>query len=200
MEVTDRQRRILPCRARAARFPVPKRLDIFLAAHLTVAESPAIWHSGKRRTAVFQSALRAPNHCGTEIRCSQRAHQSKAHHQEAGISASIETPGTSTAAGDMQTALGTYPAASSLQMWARSCRTKRPRPSTAISDKSGLIGRILYSNPKILVPLEGLEPPTRDLGRRRSVQLSYRGRPNTLVEIAGLEPATSALRTPRSPS
>ena len=28
----------------------------------------------------------------------------------------------------------------------------------------------------VLVPLEGLEPPTRDLGRRRSVQLSYRGR------------------------
>ncbi len=27
-----------------------------------------------------------------------------------------------------------------------------------------------------MVPLEGLEPPTRDLGRRRSVQLSYRGR------------------------
>ena len=26
-----------------------------------------------------------------------------------------------------------------------------------------------------LVPLEGLEPPTRDLGRRRSIQLSYRG-------------------------
>ncbi len=27
-----------------------------------------------------------------------------------------------------------------------------------------------------MVPLEGLEPPTRDLGRRRSIQLSYRGR------------------------
>ena len=50
-----------------------------------------------------------------------------------------------------------------------------------------------------VVPLEGLEPPTRDLGRRRSVQLSYRGR-SEVVEIAGLEPATSALRTPRSPS
>ncbi len=36
-----------------------------------------------------------------------------------------------------------------------------------------------------MVPLEGLEPPTRDLGRRRSIQLSYRGR---LVEIGGLEP------------
>ena len=47
-----------------------------------------------------------------------------------------------------------------------------------------------------MVPLEGLEPPTRDLGRRRSIQLSYRG---TLVEIGGLEPPTSALRTPRSP-
>ena len=47
-----------------------------------------------------------------------------------------------------------------------------------------------------VVPLEGLEPPTRDLGRRRSIQLSYRG---TVVEIGGLEPPTSALRTPRSP-
>ena len=31
-----------------------------------------------------------------------------------------------------------------------------------------------------MVPLEGLEPPTRDLGRRRSIQLSYRGK---LVEL-----------------
>ena len=28
----------------------------------------------------------------------------------------------------------------------------------------------------VVVPLEGLEPPTRDLGRRRSIQLSYRGK------------------------
>ena len=27
-----------------------------------------------------------------------------------------------------------------------------------------------------MVPLEGLEPPPRDLGRRRSVHLSYRGK------------------------
>ena len=68
-------------------------------------------------------------------------------------------------------------------------------------------GRTLLKSPwtaefavlDMVVPLEGLEPPTRDLGRRRSVQLSYRGR-NEVVEIAGLEPATSALRTPRSPS
>ena len=60
---------------------------------------------------------------------------------------------------------------------------------------------VIYTqNRWVLVPLEGLEPPTRDLGRRRSIQLSYRGRLNRLVEIAGLEPATSALRTPRSPS
>ena len=50
----------------------------------------------------------------------------------------------------------------------------------------------------VLVPLEGLEPPPRDLGRRRSVHLSYRGK--DLVEIGGLEPPTSALRTPRSPN
>ena len=44
-----------------------------------------------------------------------------------------------------------------------------------------------------MVPLEGLEPPTRDLGRRRSIQLSYRGR---LVEIGGLEPHASSSSIP----
>ena len=36
-----------------------------------------------------------------------------------------------------------------------------------------------------MVPLEGLEPPTRDLGRRRSIQLSYRGRPKRIGGDSG---------------
>ena len=56
----------------------------------------------------------------------------------------------------------------------------------------------LRAGHQVMVPLEGLEPPPRDLGRRRSVHLSYRGK--DLVEIGGLEPPTSALRTPRSPN
>ena len=40
-----------------------------------------------------------------------------------------------------------------------------------------------------MVPLEGLETPTRDLGRRRSIQLSYRG---MMVEIGGREPTSEA--------
>ena len=68
-----------------------------------------------------------------------------------------------------------------------------PRPLVL---ETSALARLSYA-PRKVVPLEGLEPPTRDLGRRRSIQLSYRG---TLVEIGGLEPPTSALRTPRSPS
>ena len=46
------------------------------------------------------------------------------------------------------------------------------------------------------IPLGRLERPTRGLGNRCSILLSYRG----VVEIGGLEPPTSAMRTRRSPS
>jgi hypothetical protein len=61
---------------------------------------------------------------------------------------------------------------------------------------------------RLMVPLGRLERPTRGLGNRCSVQLSYRGfcysssliAPVLLVEIGGFEPPTSAMRTQRSPS
>jgi hypothetical protein len=47
-----------------------------------------------------------------------------------------------------------------------------------------------------VVPLGRLERPTRGLGNRCSIQLSYRG----TVEIGGFEPPASAMRTQRSPN
>ena len=46
------------------------------------------------------------------------------------------------------------------------------------------------------VPLGRLERPTRGLGNRCSIHLSYRGN----LEIGGFEPPTSAMRTQRSPN
>jgi hypothetical protein len=84
-----------------------------------------------------------------------------------------------------------------------------PRPAVL---ETAALAKLSYAPEAALIiskiPLGRLERPTRGLGNRCSIHLSYRGTPlpqpsclrSLMVEIGGFEPPTPAMRTQCSPS